>query len=350
MDDDWGLHAIVRSCNTSTTPVNPTTTTLSSGAGTAALAPYYQPSYTPSYTAATYVYPSSAGYVHSNSPVPQTYVQPSSSTFQNPDVQNQFHLQNDMNSGLLFPDPYQDLIFNPYIPKFETLLYPQGIPISPLSGLQELSPPQLLLPPQPTELIQEIHPSPKSKKGKKHLQKKNVCHVPADGLCSDMWCWRKYGQKPIKGSPYPRGYYRCSTLKHCMARKHVERNKSNPNTFILTYTGEHCHPMPMYRNSLAGCTRPKPYTYAISNKPHYSSESSSVSFSPAATPVDQRLVDHRLEDMLNDEFDHLDGSCMELSDDFFEGLEEITGAMAGEACPPFPWPINDVTTTDAGNR
>jgi hypothetical protein len=34
--------------------------------------------------------------------------------------------------------------------------------------------------------------------------KKVVCRVPADGSSSDVWAWRKYGQKPIKGSPYPR--------------------------------------------------------------------------------------------------------------------------------------------------
>ena len=35
-------------------------------------------------------------------------------------------------------------------------------------------------------------------------QLKRVCQVPAEGLSSDVWAWRKYGQKPIKGSPYPR--------------------------------------------------------------------------------------------------------------------------------------------------
>ncbi|XP_021750470.1 probable WRKY transcription factor 65 [Chenopodium quinoa] len=65
---------------------------------------------------------------------------------------------------------------------------------------------------------------------------------------SDSWAWRKYGQKPIKGSPYPRGYYRCSSSKGCPARKQVERSRSDPNTLVVTYSYEHNHPWPISRN------------------------------------------------------------------------------------------------------
>ena len=91
---------------------------------------------------------------------------------------------------------------------------------------------------------------------RKKVVKKVVKRVAADGTSADPWAWRKYGQKPIKGSPYPRGYYRCSTDKACEARKMVERCRDDPNSFILTYTGgEHSHPAPAHRNSLAGTTR-----------------------------------------------------------------------------------------------
>ena len=104
-----------------------------------------------------------------------------------------------------------------------------------------------------------------------------------EGPPPDFWSWRKYGQKPIKGSPYPRflnktkkfffyflfavsckrkrgfsppnlshfllmcffrGYYRCSTTKGCSAKKQVERCKTDGSMFIITYTSSHNHPGP----------------------------------------------------------------------------------------------------------
>ncbi|XP_038895519.1 probable WRKY transcription factor 65 [Benincasa hispida] len=66
---------------------------------------------------------------------------------------------------------------------------------------------------------------------------------------SDSWAWRKYGQKPIKGSPYPRAYYRCSSSKGCPARKQVEKNRLDPTTLVITYSCEHNHSGPVSRNN-----------------------------------------------------------------------------------------------------
>ncbi|KAL7129078.1 hypothetical protein ABFS83_13G039000 [Erythranthe nasuta] len=96
--------------------------------------------------------------------------------------------------------------------------------------------------------------APSAKKSKRGAHKK-VVTVPigdADGFRSrgevypppDSWSWRKYGQKPIKGSPYPRGYYRCSSSKGCPARKQVERSRLDPTTLLITYSCEHNHPLP----------------------------------------------------------------------------------------------------------
>ncbi|XP_072982709.1 uncharacterized protein [Typha latifolia] len=63
-----------------------------------------------------------------------------------------------------------------------------------------------------------------------------------EGPPSDSWSWRKYGQKPIKGTPFPRGYYKCSTCKGCPAKKQVERCKVDASMLIVTYTSNHNHP------------------------------------------------------------------------------------------------------------
>ncbi|OVA09944.1 DNA-binding WRKY [Macleaya cordata] len=68
----------------------------------------------------------------------------------------------------------------------------------------------------------------------------------------DGFRWRKYGQKVVKGNPYPRSYYRCASLK-CTVRKHVERALDDPRAFITTYEGVHNHEMPIIKrqNSVA---------------------------------------------------------------------------------------------------
>ncbi|MBA0568418.1 hypothetical protein Golob_005915 [Gossypium lobatum] len=107
---------------------------------------------------------------------------------------------------------------------------------------------------------------------------KKVIRVPAISsknadIPPDEYSWRKYGQKPIKGSPFPRypavfpfsmcnfisldqtvdnlcltyflrGYYKCSSVRGCPARKHVERAPDDPSMLTVTYEGEHRHTQP----------------------------------------------------------------------------------------------------------
>lgn len=37
------------------------------------------------------------------------------------------------------------------------------------------------------------------------------------------------------------GYYKCSSMRGCPARKHVERASDDPAMLIVTYEGEHSH-------------------------------------------------------------------------------------------------------------
>lgn len=56
----------------------------------------------------------------------------------------------------------------------------------------------------------------------------------------DGYNWRKYGQKQVKGSEYPRSYYKC-TQPNCPVKKKVERSHEGHITEII-YKGAHNHP------------------------------------------------------------------------------------------------------------
>ncbi|KAK6119156.1 hypothetical protein DH2020_047088 [Rehmannia glutinosa] len=67
-------------------------------------------------------------------------------------------------------------------------------------------------------------------------------------LLDDGYRWRKYGQKVVKGNPYPRSYYKC-TSQGCNVRKHVERAATDPKAVITTYEGKHTHDVPAAKTS-----------------------------------------------------------------------------------------------------
>ncbi|KAI3974473.1 hypothetical protein MKX01_017966 [Papaver californicum] len=62
-----------------------------------------------------------------------------------------------------------------------------------------------------------------------------------EGSSNDCYSWRKYGQKNILGSKYPRSYYRCTYRNNqgCLATRQVQRSNEDPSVFYVTYRGKH---------------------------------------------------------------------------------------------------------------
>ncbi|KAL6842589.1 hypothetical protein ACP4OV_027433 [Aristida adscensionis] len=83
------------------------------------------------------------------------------------------------------------------------------------------------------------------KKGEKRQRQPRVAFLTKSEVdhLEDGYRWRKYGQKAVKNSPYPRSYYRCTTPK-CGVKKRVERSYQDPSTVITTYEGQHTHHSP----------------------------------------------------------------------------------------------------------
>ncbi|XP_022892370.1 probable WRKY transcription factor 71 [Olea europaea var. sylvestris] len=90
------------------------------------------------------------------------------------------------------------------------------------------------------------------------MTKSDVDHL------EDGYRWRKYGQKAVKNSPYPRSYYRCTTQK-CLVKKRIERSFQDPSIVITTYEGQHNHHVPAtLRGNVAGMLSPSMFAPSLS--------------------------------------------------------------------------------------
>ncbi|KAI3925158.1 hypothetical protein MKW98_009808 [Papaver atlanticum] len=106
----------------------------------------------------------------------------------------------------------------------------------------------------------------------------NLENPPDDGFT-----WRKYGQKEILGSSFPRGYYRCThkSFYGCEAKKQVQRLDDDPNTFEVTYYGHHscCNSSETSNNTIpcsSSSTMVPPHPYISSSTYMQLGESSSA--------------------------------------------------------------------------
>jgi len=83
---------------------------------------------------------------------------------------------------------------------------------------------------------------PAAKKGQKRARQQRFAFMTKSEIdhLEDGYRWRKYGQKAVKNSPFPRSYYRCTNSK-CTVKKRVERSSDDPSVVITTYEGQHCH-------------------------------------------------------------------------------------------------------------
>ncbi|XP_042410687.1 probable WRKY transcription factor 35 [Zingiber officinale] len=165
-------------------------------------------------------------------------------------------------------------------------------------------------------------------------QARKVVYIPAPAAASnrpsgevvpsDRWAWRKYGQKPIKGSPYPRGYYRCSSSKGCSARKQVERSRTDPNMLVITYTSEHNHPWPTQRNALAGSVRShSSKSTTNSTKSPTSAASANDSINPDGEPLPNSTTSPPVNEPGGAHYKPMIPGSDGQAEDFFSDLAEL---------------------------
>ncbi|KAK1295671.1 putative WRKY transcription factor 20 [Acorus calamus] len=155
-------------------------------------------------------------------------------------------------------------------PEFQNQYQPQAFPNSPSEKSETLavSPNELSVsvtaPNAPVHMINstgsvptrvapdEVQQRPNSDDGNQMFEPDDQEHsglVVIERSSEDGYNWRKYGQKLVKGSEFPRSYYKC-THPNCQVKKQLERSHNGQITDIV-YKGRHDHPKPQPSRRLA---------------------------------------------------------------------------------------------------
>ncbi|CAN8252922.1 unnamed protein product [Cochlearia groenlandica] len=112
--------------------------------------------------------------------------------------------------------------------------------------------------------------------------------APSLTLADDGYNWRKYGQKHVKGSEFPRSYYKC-THPNCEVKKLFERAHDGKITEIM-YKGTHDHPKPQpSRRNSGGLVMPAQEECLDKYSPFNGQDEKGSSLYNSSSPVEQNV-------------------------------------------------------------
>ncbi|KAG7013847.1 putative WRKY transcription factor 46, partial [Cucurbita argyrosperma subsp. argyrosperma] len=168
-----------------------------------------------------------------------------------------------------------------------------------------------------------------------------------EGPLHDGFSWRKYGQKDILGSKFPRGYFRCShrfTLG-CKATKQVQKSDTDPTIYEVTYKGTHTCNRPLHSKTQQQQQHQKPsLQHPMPPKQEQrpdDDEPSCQSFSPevAAIHVKSEMFDDIAPSLLfesevqdDDQSPFRESEWFGLCCDFETGVVSIPNSVTNNIC------------------
>ncbi|RLN40061.1 putative WRKY transcription factor 70 isoform X2 [Panicum miliaceum] len=151
----------------------------------------------------------------------------------------------------------------------------------------------------------------------------------------DGHVWRKYGQKEIQNSSYPRSYYRCthSSGQGCNAKRQVQSSETDPSKYVVTYYGEHtCRDpstIPVVVHD-AGAAAPDRASNLISFGPNGASNNAAASAGAYSSSQYLAMGGSTTADQLSTSWCTSDDMFSSSAGSFMQ-VEELIGAVVGTA-------------------